>query len=184
MSPVWCQPCAGLGRGLGVLVVARHHQRAAHDDLAALAGRQLASVLVHDRDRHQRGRPAGRRQPFVGDPTRRAGSGRRAASSRSSSAPRSARTAAPSPGRSACSASSSRAADIGAAPYQKHCSDEVRRVEGRVVEHHVDQRRRQERVRDPVPLDEPEEPPTSGGRMMTISPPRPGPGSTARRRRG
>ena len=47
------------------------------------------------------------------------------------------------------SASSSRAVDIGAAPYQKHCSDE-RSVPSRrrVVEHHVDQCRRQERVRD------------------------------------
>ena len=56
------------------------------------------------------------------------------------------------------SASSSRVADIGAAPYQKHCSDErSAAVEPRVVEHHVDQRRRQERVGDAVPLDEPEE---------------------------
>ncbi len=57
------------------------------------------------------------------------------------------------------SASASRAADIGAAPYQKHCSDDRSVVaEGSVAEHHVDQRRRQERVGDPVAFDQRQEP--------------------------
>ncbi len=57
-----------------------------------------------------------------------------------------------------CSASSSLVADIGAAPYQKQLQrGQVGAVELGGVQHHVDQRRRQERVADPVPLDQAEE---------------------------
>ena len=78
----------------------------------------------------------------------------------------------PSTGPSTPIACSSRAADIGAAPYQRHCSE--RQVGGRqrrVVEQRVDHRRRQERVGDLVPPISARNSPRSGCAMMTISPP-------------
>ncbi len=40
------------------IVIAAHHHRAAHDDLARLAGRAFLAVAVDDLDLHERGRPA------------------------------------------------------------------------------------------------------------------------------
>ena len=53
------------------------------------------------------------------------------------------------------SASASRTAEIGAAPYQKHCSDSSpAEFELGMIEQHVDHGRRQEGVRDAVALDQ------------------------------
>ena len=49
----------GLRGRFGVLVIAHHHQRAAHDDLAGRAGLQQVAVAIHQRDLDQRARPPG-----------------------------------------------------------------------------------------------------------------------------
>ena len=155
-------PAEARGRGgrLRVLVVAGHHERAAHDDLAALAGRQQRPGLgVHDPHLHQRRGPPGGRRGAAWPPSRPASKcvggrehrdhHRRLAlaeqlrhhgpdrprapprAGRSTSAPRRTRSTAARRGRCVRSAV--------------------------VAEQHVDQRRRQERVRDPLLLDERQE---------------------------
>ena len=64
----------------------------------------------------------------------------------------------PSTGPIRVMASSSRAGDIGAAPYHRHCSeDRSAPARSGLVEQHVDDGRRQEGVGDPVPLDQRQE---------------------------
>ena len=161
MSPVWCQPCAaGLGGGLGVLVVARHHQRAAHADLAALAARQLAAVARPGSPRAPAARAgrrttAARRAPaavgveVVGrrhhrDHHRRLGLAEQLRHHRADPVQRLLE-----PGRRH---------RRGAVPEALQRARGPSRRAPSCAEHHVDQRRRQERVGDPVPLDQREEP--------------------------
>ena len=121
--------------------------------------RAAARRRVHDRDRHQGRRTTGRGRAarVATRPVREEVVGRRP-SSRSSSAPRSGRTAGPSPAR--CGSAPPPAGSPTSAPRRTRSTAATRGPSCRgvgVAEHHVDQRRRQEGVRHPVPLDELEE---------------------------
>lgn len=142
----------GLGRRIGILVVALHDQRAAHDDFAALASRQQMAVPVHDPDFDERRRPAGGRQPLGRDrPVRAIVIGRRERRHHHR--------------RLGLSEQLCHRAD----PFERFgetlgrnrrgaVPEALQRIETggrqvRMIEQHVDHRRRQKRVRDAFALD-------------------------------